>query len=133
MTIKFKEWNLGGKLIFISTVIAILSLFMNWVDAGIVRLSGFQQQGYLFLILYIYPVYKLLKGDELGKVSGLLCGILAIISGIAYLGSKSIDFFGTTVNAGGTGIYIFIIASVILTIGVVKYKVTEIGNIGDTI
>ncbi len=133
MAIKFKEWNLGGKLIFISTVIAILSLFMNWVDAGIVRVSGFQQQGYLFLILYIYPVYKLLKDAELSKVLGLLCSILAVISGIAYLSSKSIDLFGTTVNAGGTGIYIFIIASVILTIGVVKYKAIETEDVSNTI
>ncbi len=70
MNIKFKEWNFGGKLIFISTILAIISLFMNWVDAGILRVSGFQQQGYLLLIFYIYPVYKLLKGTKLNKVLG---------------------------------------------------------------
>lgn len=123
MNIKFKEWNFGGKLIFISTILAIISLFMNWVDAGILRISGFQQQGYLLLVFYIYPVYKLLKGTKLNKVLGLICSVLAVISSIAFLSSKSVDFFGTNVNAGGAGLYLFIIASILLTIGTVKYKV----------
>ncbi len=123
MNIKFKEWNFGGKLIFISTILAIISLFMNWVDAGILRVSGFQQQGYLLLVFYIYPVYKLLKGTKLNKVLGLICSVLAVISSIAFLSSKSVDFFGTNVNAGGAGLYLFIIASILLTIGTVKYKV----------
>lgn len=138
MNIKFKEWNFGGKLIFISTILAIISLFMNWVDAGILRISGFQQQGYLLLIFYIYPVYKLLKGTKLNKVLGLICSVLAVISSIAFLSSKSVDFFGTTVNAGGVGLYLFIIASILLTIGTIKYKVVteeemdiEVNNINN--
>lgn len=126
MKIKFKEWNFGGKLIFISVLLAILSLFMSWVDAGIVRVSGFQQQGYLFLILYIYPAYKLLKGAQLNKLIGLICSILAVVSSIAFLSSKSVDFFGSTVNAGGVGLYLFIVASIMLTVGIIKYKVVQV-------
>lgn len=123
MKINFKEWNFGGKLIFISTILAIFSLFMNWVDAGIIRVSGFQQQGYLFLLLYIYPVYKLLKGSKMNKLIGLICSILAAVGSIAFLTSKSVDLFGSTVNAAGAGLYLFIIASVLLIIGVAQYKV----------
>ncbi len=125
MKINFRDWNLGGKLIFISTILAILSLFMSWVDAGIIRASGFQQQGYLFLILYIYPVIKLLQGTKMNKLIGIICSILAVIGSIAFLSSKSVDIFGTTVNAAGAGLYLFIIASILLTIGVLQYKVVE--------
>lgn len=125
MEIKFKEWNIGGKLIFISTILAILSLFMSWVDLGIASMSGFQQDGYLFLILYIYPLYKLLKSARLNKIIGAICGVLAVVLSIAFLSSKSVDFFGSTVNAAGTGLYIFIIASIMLTAGIIKYDVVE--------
>lgn len=133
MSIKFKEWNLGGKLIFISTILAILSLFMSWVDAGIVRASGFQQQGYLFLVLYIYPVYKLLKGTKLNKLIGLICSTLSVIGSIAFLSSKSVDLMGTTVNAAGTGLYLFIIASIMLTVGIIQYKVIQVKNVENKI
>ena len=130
MKIKFNEWNIGGKLIFVSTIIAIISLFMSWVDLGIASVSGFQQDGYLFLILYIYPVYKLLKGTRLNKVIGVICSALAVILGIVFLSSKSVDFFGSTVNAAGTGLYLFIVASIVLTIGIIKYDVVEMKDMG---
>lgn len=57
----FDNWNVGVKLIFISTVIGILSLFMKWVDMLILSATGFQQQGYLSLILYIYAVVNFSK------------------------------------------------------------------------
>lgn len=125
MQIKFNEWNFGGKLIFISTILAILSLFMTWADAGIIRVSGFQQDGYLLLVFYIYPVYRLLKGAEVNKIGGTVSGILAIIFSIAFRNSKNVDFFGETVNAAGTGLYVFIVASILLTIGLIRYEVIE--------
>lgn len=133
MSIKFKEWNLGGKLIFISALLAILSLFMSWVDAGIVRASGFQQQGYLFLVLYVYPVYKLLKGVKMNKLIGLICSTLSVIGSIAFLSSKSVDLMGTTVNAAGTGLYLFIIASIMLTVGIIQYNVIQVKNVENKI
>ncbi|HSH36252.1 MULTISPECIES: hypothetical protein [Schnuerera] len=133
MKINFKEWSFGGKLIFISAIIAILSLFMSWVDAGIVRASGFQQQGYIFLVLYIYPIFKLLKGVKMNKLIGLICSILSVISGIVFLNTKNVDLFGSTVNAAGTGLYLFIIASIMLTIGVIKYKANQVEDIDSLI
>lgn len=122
MKTKISELNIGGKIILISVIVAILSLFMTWVDIRITKLSGFQQKGYLVLILYIYPVYKVLKGRNLNKVVGIICGGIAVIGMIAFLLSKSVNVFGTTVNAASTGMYVNILASVILIIGVVKYR-----------
>ena len=125
MKISFSQWNIGGKMIFIATCLAVFSLFMSWVDLGIISASGFQQDGYLFLLLYIYPVYKLLKDRPMKKIIGMISSILAVVSGIAFMFSKSVDFFGTTVNGAGPGLYLFVIASILLTVGVIKYDTVD--------
>ena len=126
MKIRFKEWNLGGKLVFISAILAIISLFMTWVDVGIFKASGFQQGGYIILVLFLYPIYKLLKNDPMSKIIGLISAVLALIIGISYLTSKSIEIFDTSVNVAGTGLYLYIIANIILIVGVIKYSVIEV-------
>jgi len=122
MKINLKKCNLGGSLIFISSLLSVISLFMNWIDAGITKASGIEQQGYLLLILYIYPVYKLFKKEKINKIIGLPLGILSIICGVLYLTHKNINFFGQSINVAGMGLYLFIISSVILTLGIYKYN-----------
>lgn len=118
----FENWNNGGKLIFIGSVLAVLSLFMKWVDAGIISASGFQQQGYLLLVLFVYPLVKLFNGQAMNKVLGLISGGLAIIAGIAFMFSKTVEVFGETINMASTGLYVYIIAAIILTVGIVMYN-----------
>lgn len=125
MKVRFKEWDLGGKLIFSSNVLAVLSLFMPWADLGIFRVSGFQQDGYLFLVLFMYPLYKLLKNAPINKTIGLISSVAALVLSIMFLSSKSVDIFGSTVNAAGIGIYIFVISSIGLIFGVLKYSAVE--------
>jgi hypothetical protein len=74
---------------------------------------------------------KLLKEKPIKKVLGLISSILAVIIGIIFMLSKSADAFGTTVNGAGTGLYIFIISSIILTIGIVKYDKVHVEIIKD--
>ena len=97
----FKQLSLGKKIILITTVIALISLFLPWVELGILSASGFQQGGYLFLIAFIYPVYCVLKNTYINKVGGLVCGIVALIASIAYISSKSDEIFGTAINVAG--------------------------------
>ena len=118
----FDEWNIGGKMIFIATVVGILSLFMKWVDVGLASASGFQQQGYLMLVLYIYPMVQLFKIKPINKAIGIVSGILAIIAGVAFLISKNVDFMGESVNVASTGLYVFVLSAVLLTAGIVKYE-----------
>lgn len=122
MKINFNEWKIGGKLIFIATVVAVISLFMKWVDMGIMSASGFQQQGYFFLILYIYPMVKLLQNKPINKMVGIICGAVAIILGVGFILSKSVDIFGESINVSATGLYVYIISAIMLTVGVVKYE-----------
>lgn len=118
----FKQLSLGKKIILITTVIALISLFLPWVELGILSASGFQQGGYLFLIAFIYPVYCVLKNTYINKVGGLVCGIVALIASIAYISSKSDEIFGTAINVAGSGAYLFLISTIGLIIGVILDK-----------
>lgn len=118
----FDNWNIGGKLIFISTVVAVLSLFMKWVDIGFISASGFQQQGYLFLIFYLYPVIQLFRNKPINKLVGIILSVLALVAGIGYILSKSGDFFDQTINVASTGLYVYIISAILLIVGVFKYE-----------
>lgn len=118
----FKQLSLGKKIILITTVIALISLFLPWVELGILSASGFQQGGYLFSIAFIYPVYCVLKNTYINKVGGLVCGIVALIASIAYISSKSDEIFGTAINVAGSGAYLFLISTIGLIIGVVLDK-----------
>lgn len=118
----FKQLSLGKKIILITTVIALISLFLPWVELGILSASDFQQGGYLFLIAFIYPVYCVLKNTYINKVGGLVCGIVALIASIAYISSKSDEIFGTAINVAGSGAYLFLISTIGLIIGIVLDK-----------
>lgn len=49
MKFDWQHWSLGGKIIFVAACFAILSMFMNWVDLGIVSANGLSQGVFLIL------------------------------------------------------------------------------------
>ncbi|WEK54724.1 MAG: hypothetical protein P0Y55_01195 [Candidatus Cohnella colombiensis] len=121
MKFNFNSWNLGGKSIFISACLAIVSLFFNWVEFSFISQNGIEQDAYLFLAVFIYPVLVLLQEKPLNQIIGYICAVIGVICGIAYINAKSTTLFGTTINASGTGPYIFIVACILLAFGTYKY------------
>lgn len=122
MKFNFSNWDLGGKIIFISTCLAFLSFFFKWVDIGFVSQTGFGQDTFWFILLFIYPVVKVLQEKPVNKVAGYICAAVGVLFGIMYISWKSVDLFGTTINAASTGVYVFIVACVLLAFGTYKYK-----------
>ncbi|MBO9600228.1 MAG: hypothetical protein J7559_20725 [Cohnella sp.] len=121
MNFNFSAWNLGGKTIFVSTCLAVLSQFFTWVDIGFYSENGFSQDGYLFLICFLYPIIRLLQGKSINKLGGYVSAIAGVVCGIAYINWKSAELFGVSINAAGSGPYVFIVASALLGLGVYKY------------
>ncbi len=121
MKFDWKNWDVGGKIIFISTCAAALSMFLPWVDIGIARENGFEQGAIIFLALFIYPFITLLKNNEMKKLWGYISSIGALLVSIGYYSSKDVTIFGRNVNATAEGAYIFYFASIALIFGVVKY------------
>ena len=122
MEFNWKNWSTGQRLIFASSVVAVLSLLLPWADIGLISVNGFAQQGYLLLIFFIYPLYKLLKSTPIKPLYGFLSSGLAVISSISFALSKTVEVFDTTVNLSGSGLVLFIICSIALVIGVYMSK-----------
>lgn len=108
----------GRKLILLALAMAVLSFFFTWIDAGILSENGFQQQGYIFLVFFVYPVFRVLRRRSIRLFSGYGSGIGGSVSIIAYMVSKSGNILGERVNLASTGMYIFLISTLLLIAGV---------------
>lgn len=117
MDFNFKNLNLGEKLILISACIAIISLFMPWTSLFGLSQSGFQQQGYIVLVAFLYPTLTILMGKHINKILGIVSGGIGIIIMIFYISSKQADLFGASIDVTGTGAYLCIAATILLAIG----------------
>ena len=118
----WKNWNDGGKAIFVAGCVAIVSMLMPWVDVGLAQQTGLQQGAYIFLSFWIYPILMLLKNGPINLIGGITCSIVSTICALGYLQSKSIQILGKSINAAAIGAYLFFFASMVLIAGVVKYK-----------
>ena len=125
MEFNWKNWNLGGKIIFCSACVAFISLLMKWVDLGVFSQNGFAQQGYFLLPCWIYPLFVLLKGKKMNVFGGIIPSVIAIIIMIAFISSKGIneEIFGdvVNVNVAAAGAWLFLFSTIALLIGVLKY------------
>lgn len=117
----FSGWNLGGKLIFISTVIAILSLLLPWIE-GDGDTLGYKQGASLFLGLYIYPFFVLTMDKKMNTAAGYLFGGLAVLLPSYFLYYMADEMAASISEAAGIGIIIFILCGILLLIGIHKYE-----------
>ena len=112
------------KIIFVAACVAIVSMFMKWVDVGIASRTGLTQATVLLLGLYVYPVLMLFKNNSIKRVWGLVCSITAVVLTLWYINSQSVEFLGEKISAVGPGAWLFFLASIALIVGVIKYKAT---------
>lgn len=115
---RFRAWSGGGKTIFIASLLALLALFLPWVDIGIATRNGFATGGFLWLVFYIYPVVKLLNNGDMNKAIGGISGILAVV--LTFFTIRSQTLFGA--NVSSTGAFLFLVTSIILALGVFAYE-----------
>lgn len=118
----FAELDLGAKIIFVSAVAAILSLFLPWIEMGIINVSGWNHRGYLFLLPFIYPVIAVVKIKGFNKMAAIICGTVAFIAAVYYIADKNYDMLGTKGNASGSGLFLFAASTIGLIVGSAKCK-----------
>ncbi len=118
----FSEWNIGGKLIFIATVIAIVSLLFTWIDSSDQSEIGFLQGGSIFLAAYIYPFFILAQDKRMNKIIAGISAGLAVVLPLIFLNYMSGRIRESMMDIMGIGLLIFIIGGILLLIGVTKYK-----------
>ena len=125
MKFDWANWNIGAKIIFIAACAATLSMFMDWVRIGFAAQSGLAQGGVFFLLLWIYPVNMLFKGRSIKRGWGIAMASASVALTLVYIGSKSIELFGKTINAASTGAWLFLLASIALAAGIAQYRAIE--------
>lgn len=112
-----KNLNAGEKVILIGCIVSILSLFMTWVDVSIIKENGFQQQGYLFMLCYLYPCIQAIRQKKAIKAVSIVLVVIGIIGMFAFVADKSVSILGTSINAAGTGMYVMIVSLIAILIG----------------
>lgn len=124
-----RKWGIGGLSIVVAAVLFIISLFMPWASIVFFSLNGFQQEGYLVFILFIYPVYTVLANKMMKLMIGLASAIFAVLFLIYYAVSMSEEYMGTTFSVAGAGMYTAILSAIILLTGIIlKVKETKPSN-----
>ncbi len=85
---------------------------------GIVSLNGFQQQGYILIPLFIYPVLKILKSEKMSFLPALASGVIMLLITIYFISTKSINVYGESINVSGWGLWLFLLTSISFTLGI---------------
>ncbi len=120
---KYSEWNLGGKLIFFSSIAAFISQFLPWYDVGIATQSGFAGGWFLLLVFFLYPFIQVLRMNKIKKVWGMVSAGIAVIASIIIIFEATVEIMGETGSVAGSGLYLFLLSAIALMVGVYKYKV----------
>ncbi|MBW3539856.1 MAG: hypothetical protein KY476_06270 [Planctomycetes bacterium] len=122
MKFDWKNWNVGGKTIFVAACVAVFSMLTKWVELGPMSANGFAQGTFLFLGVFVYPVLMLMKQRPIHRNWGIGCAAGGIVLAIGYIASKSGEIFGRSVSFAGAGPVLFLLASAALLAGVLKYQ-----------
>lgn len=121
LTFDWKNWDVGGKTVFLAACTAVLSMVMNWVQLGPISANGFFQGTFLFLGVFVYPVLMLLRQRPIHRKAGIACAVGGVVLALGYIASKSGEVFGQSVTLAGAGPVVFLLASVALLVGILKY------------
>jgi len=62
----------------------------------------------------------------MNKKVGIAGGIISVLSGMIYIHFNNEEIFNESINVSGSGVYVFLLASIALIIGVIKYKTVSI-------
>lgn len=67
-------------------VIYIISILMPWITIGFGNVPGYAFRSYLLLILFIYPIYTVIRNVYMNPRYGAFCGIIPIgVLGMLYI------------------------------------------------
>jgi hypothetical protein len=123
-SVKFdwNRWNAGGKVVFVAACVATASMLFDWVSIGIASANGISQGTFLFLALFVYPVWMLLTNRPIHRTGGIACGAVGILFTFGYIASKQTEIFDRSVNLASGGAYLFLLACIALIVGVIKYS-----------
>lgn len=107
-------WDNGQRLIFVAGCVALLSMFLPWAYWGFSVGLGITDISVLFLGVYAYPLWMLLRAQRPNVYANLGCGAGGAVLAVFYMTGyvKTGLFRGAAV--GGV---VFLLASLALIVG----------------
>ncbi len=114
-----RNWGMGGLFIVIAAILYIISLFMPWVSTALFSMNGFQQVGYLVILLFIYPLYTILANRPMNFMVGLALAIFSILFLVYHLTSSLGEYMGAMIHVAGAGLYTGIFATILFLVGII--------------
>lgn len=120
----YGDWNLGGKLIFYATILAIISVILPWMEANNGTI-GFMQGAGFFLVFYVYPFVLLLMDRKIHELVGTVSAGFAVFAPSYVLYYVMDQEGGSLTEIAEPGVIIFIVASMILFTGIHLYESYE--------
>lgn len=101
-------------------VIYIISLLMPWFTVTLGYILGFHFKGYLFLLLFIYPLYTAIRNVPIHQTYGLFCGIIPvgvlIVLYVRYTGTN--DALDVAISKASFGYYTAFIGCVLVLVAI---------------
>lgn len=110
----FRNLSIGGKIVLISILISIISIFLPWAKVDGITQMGYDQQVGLFLIFYIYPL-KMLLANLRPKIKPLKAQIIFSLFGLAIM-----FYYIISINTSMYGAYIMLASFILEIIGCYK-------------
>ena len=123
-----KQWLLEGKLALFAIFLGVASLGLPWIDLGVYSTDGINTHGFVALVPWIYPMVVILARKALNKI--LVTTILlnsAIFAAVFALNFTTM-FVGREINISGSGLHLFILSTILLFVGCLKYRGAEDGS-----
>jgi hypothetical protein len=81
----WSSWTNGQRLIILAAGLAFISLFMPWIDAGIATRTGWEELGFLGVLLFTYPIYAALTHKQANKWLVVVLAVMAIGFGVWFM------------------------------------------------
>jgi len=125
--VEFHQYSSGGKLIFASFFFAVLSLLFPWNSTELGTLNGMEEETYLFLLFYLYPVYSVINNKHMDKVISSSFAVLATECNIAYIYSHNINIF-QPLSCNLIGPYLFFVCSLLFVFATCQYEKVSTNN-----
>lgn len=118
-----KKRNNGDILVLSAPILYIISLFLPWVDVAFNGSSnGLSQRGYVVLVLFAYPIYSVIAKKP-PRFFGLASSVSAVVFLFYYVMEVSQKYMEADISEAGVGLYLAILSSIILAVGVfIKMK-----------
>ena len=115
----WKEWDWGSRLVLISACLALLSMVLPWWERRSSYQFGFMSIGILYSLIFAFPLARVFRGVPVGS-GGMTCAMFGyFLAGIFIPAS----ILGMWESDATWGVYLFILSTVILALGVFLNRV----------